>query len=138
MTAGAILIIEDDPDDQEIVTEVFKDIVVSNELKFFTTATAALDYLVDSDSQPFLIISDVNLPGMSGIELREKMNENEMLRKKSIPFVFLTTSQRRTTVVQAYEMMVQGFFVKPHSISELKNLLKLIVNYWEVCRHPNE
>jgi CheY-like chemotaxis protein len=74
---------------------------------------------------------------MDGLELRKEINENEFLRKKSIPFIFLTTTSNRTVIEQAYEMMVQGYFVKPNSIQEIKETIKMIIDYWKVCRHPN-
>jgi CheY-like chemotaxis protein len=134
---GPIVIIEDDPDDQEILKEVFHELMIPNELKFFKTCPDGLAYLQTTQQQPFLIISDVNLPVMSGIEMRKKINENEYLRKKSIPFVFLSTSANKQAVEQAYDMTVQGFFEKPSSMKELKNIIKTIFHYWQMCRHPN-
>ena len=108
-----------------------------NPLKFFLTCAGGLDYLITTKDQPFLIISDVNLPVMSGIEMRQKINENEWLRKKSIPFIFLSTSANQQSIEIAYKMMVQGYFEKPASMKELKNTIQIIVHYWQICRHPN-
>lgn len=74
---------------------------------------------------------------MSGLELRRKISEDEELKKKSIPFVFLTTSATQYAVSAAYEMSVQGFFEKPHSFGELAKLLNELCTYWKNCRHPN-
>jgi CheY-like chemotaxis protein len=74
---------------------------------------------------------------MDGLELRKEINENEFLRKKSIPFIFLTTTSTKSVIEEAYEMMVQGYFVKPNSIQEIKETIKMIIDYWKVCRHPN-
>lgn len=134
---GSIVIIEDDLDDQEILREIFHDLKVANPLKFFATCAGALDYLITTKDQPFLIVSDVNLPVMTGIEMRKKINDNEYLRKKSIPFVFLSTSANQQSVEIAYEMMVQGYFEKPSSMKELKDVVQMIVHYWQICRHPN-
>ena len=135
--SGPIIIIEDDPDDQEVVKDACNDLQIPNKLKFFSSATQALNYLLSTKEQPFIIISDVNLPGMDGKELRLKINNNDYLRKKSIPFVFFTTSGNKETVQSAYEMMVQGYFVKPDNYVQTKNLLKMIYDYWAVCLHPN-
>ncbi len=62
--------------------------------------------------------------------------EDEFLRKKSIPFVFYSTSARKESVVKAYDMMVQGFFEKPQSLIEIKTTIKLIMDYWKLCKHP--
>jgi CheY-like chemotaxis protein len=74
---------------------------------------------------------------MNGLELRRKINETEHLRKKSIPFIFYSTTASEKAITEAYEMMVQGFFVKPSNLSEIKTMLKVIVDYWKLSKHPN-
>ena len=134
---GPIVIIEDDEDDQEFYTNTLKDLGVENEVIYFDAAEGAYKFLEETDKKPFLIICDINLPGMSGIEFKMKIHENPYLRKKSIPFIFLTTSSDKNSVTAAYDMMVQGYFVKPNSVSELTTLLDQIIAYWKVCKHPN-
>src|SRR4051812_14243651 len=86
---GEILIIDDDRDDRELIEEVLQDLKVDNPLVAFPNGLEALDYLKASPGQPFLILCDINMPVMDGITLRKQVNDNEVLRKKSIPFVFL-------------------------------------------------
>lgn len=133
---GPIIIIEDDADDQELLNEIFKELNVPNLLKFFNSCLQAFNYLFTTVEKPFLIISDINLPAMTGLELGKKIMENNVTRGKSIPFIFLTTSNDRHSIAKAYEMPVQGFFVKPSSIAELKDMMRMILDYWKVCRHP--
>ena len=73
---------------------------------------------------------------MTGLELCREITNNTSLKIKSIPFVFLTTTSDQNVITQAYQMYVQGFFVKPTSISELKGMVKMIIDYWNICRHP--
>jgi DNA-binding NarL/FixJ family response regulator len=87
--------------------------------------------------KPFLIISDINLPAMSGLEFCKKISESDSLKMKSIPFVFLSTTSDQSVIKQAYQMFVQGFFVKPSSIQELKETIRMILDYWNLCRHPS-
>jgi CheY-like chemotaxis protein len=61
---GPIMIIEDDRDDQYILTEVFSLLKIKNQLKFFENGNKALDYLNTTTDSPFIILSDVNLPGI--------------------------------------------------------------------------
>jgi CheY-like chemotaxis protein len=133
---GPIIIIEDDADDQELLNEIFRELQIPNFVKFFNSCLHAFEYLLTTIEKPFLIISDINLPAMTGLEMCKKIMENELVRVKSIPFIFLTTSSDRQTISQAYQLPVQGFFVKPSSIPELKDMVKMIVDYWKVCRHP--
>lgn len=134
---GPIIIIEDDLDDQEILSEVFKDLQQKNEIIFFEDGEKALEYLTGSTVEPFIIFSDINMPKLSGMELREKIHENEDLRIKSIPYLFFSTSAEQGHVVDAYSKSVQGFFVKPAAYSEIKETIKAIVDYWDKCVSPN-
>ncbi len=132
-----IMIVEDDHDDCEIIASALKENGVTRELRCFANAVDALHYLRTTTETLFLIISDINMPKMNGLEFRSKLNQDEALRIKSIPFIFLTTSVAEKGVLAAYEMMVQGYFKKPNTFEEMKALLKLTVDYWAKCKHPN-
>lgn len=134
---GPLICIEDDEDDQYFIQLAAKELNIPNELRFFSDAETALYYLENSKEQPFLIICDMNLPRMNGLEFRQCLNENEYLRKKSIPFVFLTTGVSPETVNKAYEETVQGFFQKTTNYGRLKRQLSVLVAYWTECFHPN-
>ena len=134
---GPILIVEDDPDDQELLRDIFGTLKVSNELVFFSNGMEALEYLYQTELQPFLILCDINMPVINGIELRKKISEDDYLRRKSIPFIFLSTSANPLVVKEAYNLTVQGFFQKQHSLTEATKELRMIVEYWRTCRHPN-
>ena len=137
MTKNPIIIIEDDPDDQEILTAIFEELNISRPIIFFDNCEDMIPYLLTEPGQPFLILSDVNLPVMDGIILRTKICENEYLKKKSIPFVFFTTTATREAIEQAYDMTVQGYFEKPSNMKDLKTMIKVILDYWTLCKHPN-
>jgi CheY-like chemotaxis protein len=134
---GPIIIIEDDIEDQEILTEVFNDLDCKNKIIFFTDGEEALEYLTLTDVEPFIIFSDINMPKLSGMELRQKIHENEDLRLKSIPYLFFSTCAEQQHVVDAYSKSIQGFFVKPSSYDGIKETIKTIVSYWESCVSPN-
>jgi len=131
-----IIIIEDDADDQEILREILHDLNIPNFTRFFESCVQALDYLLTTIERPFLIISDINVPGMNGMEFRDELNKNQYLRKKNIPFVFLTTNPDMQVVRMAYQSSVQGYFVKPTSLGELKEMLRTIIGYWRFSRQP--
>jgi len=97
----------------------------------------ALEYLETSDTEPFLILSDINLPKLNGLELREKIHTYEDLQMKCIPYLFFSTSAEQKHVIEAYSQSVQGFFVKPRKYSELKSTIKKIVEYWKECVSPD-
>lgn len=134
---GPIIIIEDDDDDQELLDIVFRELNFKNEIIFFSDSEQALDHLIKSAVEPFIILSDINMPKLNGIELREKIHTNEDLRVKCIPYLFFSTSAEQEYVVDAYSKSVQGFFVKPGSYDKLKRMIKIIVEYWQECESPN-
>src|SRR5205085_7573078 len=124
---------EDDVDDQEILEEIFRRLNYPNQIVFFGDGHDALAFLNQTDVKPFLILSDINMPKISGFELRSKVFTNEELQTKCIPYLFFTTSATKKSVIDAYTMSVQGFFVKPSSMNALENTIRKIVEYWQEC-----
>lgn len=135
---GPIIVIEDDVDDQELLTVIFKKLNYTNKIIFFTDGNAALELLNKSDVQPFLILSDINMPKLNGFELRSKIFTNEQLQTKCIPYLFFTTGANRKAVIDAYALSVQGFFIKPTSMDALEQTIKKIIEYWKECIAPSE
>jgi CheY-like chemotaxis protein len=135
---GPIIVIEDDADDQEVLMEIFQRLGYKNEISYFMDGNAALAYLNKSEVQPFLILSDINMPRINGFELRNKVFTNEQLQTKCIPYLFFTTAANKKSVIDAYTMSVQGFFVKPTSMQALENTIRKIVEYWQECIAPNQ
>jgi CheY-like chemotaxis protein len=136
MPIEPIVVIDDDTDDHFIFGEVCQKLKLRNELKFFKTGASALQYLRTTQDQPSIIFCDINMPQMNGIELRRIIDKDEALRKKSIPFVFLTTAASKAQINEAYDLTVQGLFIKESSFDDTEKVLKLIFEYWQKCKHP--
>lgn len=77
------------------------------------------------------------MPKLSGLELRDKVHNNEDLKLKSIPYLFFSTSAEQRHVVDAYSKSIQGFFIKQDSIDKLKLTISKIIDYWQECVSPN-
>jgi CheY-like chemotaxis protein len=135
---GPIIVIEDDIDDQELLIGIFKSLGYKNEIVYFLDGNLALEYLNKSDVQPFLILSDINMPKINGFELRNKVFTNEQLQIKCIPYLFFTTGANKKSVIDAYSMSVQGFFLKPTTLQGLENTIRKIVEYWQECIAPSQ
>lgn len=136
--SGPIIVIDDDMEDHLIMDEIFRHLNYPNEVIFFSDGNAAVEYLIAAEELPFLIISDINMPGMNGFEVRNKICENERLNAKCIPYLFFTTSVDKKAVTQAYELSVQGFFIKPTTMTELEKTLKTIIEYWQESYAPSQ
>lgn len=137
MTKGPIVIVEDDKDDQEVYGEAIRAIGIPNEIRFFDGGKQVLDYLVTTEEQPFIILSDINMPGMTGLELKRSMEEDAYLKAKGIPFVFISTNATKVSVRHAHALSVQGYFQKPNNMEEIKDMLRTLFSYWELCKHIN-
>jgi len=134
---GAIIIIEDDADDQIILNEIFEELNYDNQIIFFKDSEEALEFLQNTKIEPFIVLSDINMPKLNGMELREKIHNNEDLRRKSIPYLFFSTSAEQQHVVDAYSKSIQGFFIKSNNYEKTKNTIVKIVEYWQECESPH-
>lgn len=132
-----IIIVEDDKDDQDVLREVMTELQVQNPLQFFDDCDKAYAHLMSMNEKPFLIICDINLPKTNGIELKQRIDATDRLRHLAVPFIFLTTSNNQTTIDNAYRITnLQGYFQKSHTMPEIKNKLKCILEYWNTSLHP--
>jgi CheY-like chemotaxis protein len=138
MKSGPIIVIEDDDDDQQLLDEIFKTLNYPNEILYFADGYKALDYIINTDVQPFLILSDINLPKINGLQLRREIHNNEQLRVKCIPYLFFTSGLNKQAVYDAYAMSAQGFFIKPNSMEHLQNIIRKICDYWQECYAPSQ
>jgi CheY-like chemotaxis protein len=136
--SGPIIVIEDDPDDQDVLHEIFEKLNYPNEVIFFADGYKALDYIVKTDVQPFIILSDINMPKIDGFELRRMIHNNDQLRIKCIPYLFFTSGVNRKSVYDAYAMSAQGFFIKPSNMEHLEGTIKKIIEYWQECYAPSQ
>jgi len=135
---GPIVIIEDDQDDVEIFKTLVAALDMKNPVRNFSDTRSALDFLSATDEAVFLIFCDINLPRENGLEFKKKIDADPKLRKKSIPFVFMSTSATKETVDYAYEQLtVQGFFRKGNDLAGMQQMLSCIFAYWKCCIHPN-
>ncbi len=134
---GPIIIIEADKDDQELTRGALQEVGVENPVQFLDNAVQALEYLQKTQEKPFLILSEVYLPKMNGLELQTRIHDDERLRKKSIPFLFFSSIEDPALIDQAYLKTIQGYFRKPNKFTELVETLEYIVGYWKRCVHPN-
>ena len=135
--SGPIILVEDDEEDQLFFREALTALNVKNELVICSDGVEALDFLNTTTQQPFLILCDINMPRMNGLQLRVEINQNDYLRRKSIPFIFLSTAANKEDVQKAYDLTVQGYFQKNQSFQELLVMLRLMIDYWKECKHPN-
>lgn len=134
---GALLVVEDNKADQKLLKEAFLSLGISNDIIIANSGEEALKYLKEDDIVPILILCDVNMPGMNGLDLRKEIFKDGELRKKSIPFVFMSSDESEETIELAFEYAVQGYFKKANDFNSAVELLSLIIEYWKTSKLPN-
>lgn len=134
---GPIIIVDDDQDDHDLLKDLCNTLGICDSLRFFYDGDAALKYIKTVKERPFIVLCDINMPQMSGLQLRRDMLEDKELRRRSIPFVFFSTAASESQIREAYEdLVVQGFFLKEQSFVELQNTLRIILEYWSKSKYP--
>lgn len=136
--SGPIILVEDDLEDQEFVQKAFARLQIRNQLICFRSGESFLDYLHESTEELFLILCNLSLNGISGFEVRNKINATPGLKRKAIPFLFFTSDSRLSSVTKAYEATVQGYVTKQDTFEKLEKDLRLVIDYWTMCCHPGE
>jgi DNA-binding NtrC family response regulator len=138
MTTNApITIIEPDDDDREILEIAFQEANIDIPRIYFRGSEDFLEYLNHTADKPLLVLCEVHLDKVDGLALLTFIETDAFLRKKSIPFIFMTTAPNPTIVNEAYlNHIVQGFFSKKATIASLVIMLKTTVSYWQMCEQP--
>ncbi|MEO6489885.1 MAG: hypothetical protein ABIO04_08115 [Ferruginibacter sp.] len=130
--SGVVIYVEEDEDDIDIMTRVFKDIETQHELINFRKLESVFEYLQSNIEKPFLIICDSNHFNNNNNKLGKLTRSYPEFRKKSIPFVFFSADTSKALVKEAYtELNVQGFFQKGTSYDKIKEDIQAIIEYWE-------
>ncbi len=131
-----ILLVEDNPSDIEITKEAFAQGKIKNNLYCVEDGQEALDFLYHKNKysdtskapKPDLILLDLNMPKISGIEILEKIKKDKDLL--SIPVIILTTSDRDKDVCVSYKLGANSFITKPVEFARFIEVITGIQNYW--------
>jgi CheY-like chemotaxis protein len=131
-----ILLVEDDPAHAEIVRRNLEGFRVANRINWVPDGQAALDYLYRQNSyaaataspRPDLIILDLRLPKVDGLEVLRRIKEDAQLKR--IPTVVLTTSNAESDMVMAYTHGAGSYLVKPVSFEKFTKLMETFGFYW--------
>lgn len=133
--SSPILLVEDDKVDAMAVKRAVKDLKIANPLRIAGDGEQALEYLRDpSADRPCLILLDINMPRMNGIEfLRVAKADPEL---KLIPVVVLTTSKEDQDKFDSFELGVAGYMIKPADYLKFVELVRALDCYWTISESP--
>ncbi len=132
-----ILLLEDDTIDAMTVKRALKDLKTVNPVVHVINGEEGLEYLRDENNEaPCIILLDLNMPKMNGIEFLKAVKADEQLRK--IPAVVLTTSRNDRDIVESFNLSVAGYMLKPVDYKKFVETIRAIDVYWRLSRLPVE
>jgi CheY-like chemotaxis protein len=134
-----ILLVEDDEVDVMNVKRAFQKNNLTNPMHHAGNGIEALALLKGSDGQPpipipRIILLDLNMPRMGGIEFLHELRKDELL--KNISVFVMTTSNEDKDKVDAYNLNVAGYILKPLSMENFVSAVSILKNYWTLCEYP--
>jgi two-component system response regulator len=144
MQRNIIMIVEDNEDDLELTQRAFAKNNILNEIVIARDGVEALDYLFgtgahegrDLSIMPEVILLDLNMPRMGGIETLKKIREDK--RTKLLPVVVLTSSNEEQDMTESYECGVNSYIRKPVDFSQFADSVRQLSLYWMVLnQHPH-
>lgn len=130
-----ILLVEDDQIDQMTIKRALKEIHVLNRLDVVSDGEEALGFLKEPGRElPGIILSDINMPRMTGIELLRHLKADEHLKR--IPVVVLTSSEEEKDRIESFDLGVAGYMLKPVDYLQFVEVVRTIDLYWTLSELP--
>ncbi len=135
--SGAILLVEDNPMDADLTVRAFRRRKVTNPIAVARDGEEALAWIPRweaGEPLPVVILLDLKLPRVHGLEVLRQLKSHAALRR--IPVVVLTTSTEEKDVQSAYELGANSYIVKPVDFDKFMDVAAQIDLYWVVLNHP--
>lgn len=130
-----ILLVEDDKVDRMRVKRALRDLRITNPLRTASDGVEALEFLMDPhNDRPCLILLDINMPRMGGIEFLRKAKALEGIRL--IPVIVLTGSTADKDRIESFNLGVAGYMIKPPDYRQLVEVIRTIDLYWTINELP--
>ena len=135
---GKIILVDDEGYEKEFLIAALQKRNWDVNVEYFDNAKKALNHLRENTDDIFLVISDMNMPEMNGMDFKKAIDKDLGLRGKSIPFIFVTSGSSKSKITEAFDYRVQGFFRKPSTPEDQADMLDIIIRYWIISSHPNK
>lgn len=134
------LVVDDDEIDVELLKRAFKKLKIANPVVQAKDGIDALDVLRGTGGRtkldpPYIILLDINMPRMSGLEFLEEIRNDEDLRRAVV--FMLTTSDDEADILKSYEKNISGYVIKGQASKTFEEALRMLDYYWRVVELPN-
>lgn len=131
-----LLVVEDSNEDFRMLQRLMRRMAVQNPIYRCTNGDEVLEFLYQEGNyqdpnvapRPSVILLDLNLPGIDGRDILERLKQDSSLRK--IPVVVFTTSSNPRDIEICYQKGANGYLIKPINVQELQKTIQAFVNYW--------
>ncbi len=141
MKTKQILLVEDNPDDQELIRMAFEESHIANELVVVGDGAQALDYLFsagkyagrDISDTPHIVLLDLKLPKINGLEVLERLRADP--RTEFIPVVILTSSSEEEDILASYTLGANSYIRKPVDFNHFAEAIQRLGLYWLILNH---
>lgn len=142
MSEPIILMVEDNPDDEELTRLALEESNVSNRLVVVRDGQEALDWLFcsgkyaarDPCEDPCVVLLDLKLPKLSGLEVLERIRADERTRR--LPVVILTSSREEQDLIRGYNLGANSYIRKPVDFEQFSRAVRELGMYWIVLNEP--
>ncbi|MBX2897809.1 MAG: response regulator [Cyclobacteriaceae bacterium] len=136
MKTAKILLVEDNEDDVALMLRAFKINKIPNEVVIARNGVEALDLLMGEKTiQPCLVILDLKLPKVNGLQVLQSIREN--VNTRNYPIIILTTSVEQEDVIKSYELGANSYIRKPVEFEKFSKAVEQLGLYWLFLNEPN-
>ena len=133
---GVLVFVDENKYMFKLYKRCLKELKLDNQVVCCYNGEEAFSYLKDTEDKIFMILSEVTMPRMDGLELKRMIEMTPELKVKAIPFFYYTDVQLDAVVKTAYTLGIQGYFRKSTEVEKLMGALTLIFDFWTHCIHP--
>ena len=130
MNKGIILLVEDDPDQEALVLRALKKNDIQSDVIVAHDGAEALDYIFDKKIIPGVVLLDLQIPRVDGLEVLKRIRNEELT--KNLPVFVLTASDLSRDIIESYNLGVSSYIRKPVDIEQFDKVITDFINYWNV------
>jgi two-component system, response regulator len=134
MSDRTILLVEDNPDDEELTLRALQKSNITNPVVVARDGVEALEYLFEKGLRPQVMLLDLKLPKLDGLEVLRRVRENPAT--KLVPIVILTSSVEEQDVLRGYDLGANSYIRKPVDFTQFVEAVRQLGLYWLVLNEP--